>query len=283
MEPYVSTSCLKGSNSRFTKNVFTVLRVYKKLGIKNVELGSAHSYIKDLSPLFKYKKDFKFTIHSVFPPTKEQFMMNLASNTIVKTKTIEAAKKAVELARKIDAPIYSLHSGYLCEIDDMGHSISAVSMSRETAEDNIVSSLIDICDFASQYNVRVAIENSSAEEAHQLFFTAKQYKGLLRKVNRPNLGLLIDLANLRIAGYRRRFDPKEYIKEVAGHIFEMHVAESTRTLDFLPLKDNTILQRFGISKKVCQMSAVALESHMLSQHGIMSSLSLLRESMNMLK
>jgi sugar phosphate isomerase/epimerase len=158
-----------------------------------VELGTAHRYVNGINRLCGCK-DFDFIVHSLFPPVKENFMMNFASATGIRDRSIRAAKAAIEFCRRIDAPLYSAHAGFLADIDDLGNPLSQ-SIAREAAEERIVSALRELCDFAESHRIKVAIENSTGSGPHLLFFSAEQYLSILKEVNSKSLGLLIDLGH----------------------------------------------------------------------------------------
>ena len=114
---YVSTSCLKNPT-----NVSKVLDEYQKGDIENVELGSVHSSF-DIRILKKY--DFNFLIHNYFPPPKNPFNLNLSSqNSVIRLKSIQLAKNAIDLCRKINSPIYTFHAGFTTDPKKLGKSIA---------------------------------------------------------------------------------------------------------------------------------------------------------------
>ena len=87
------------------KNLSKVLEQYQNGGIENVELGSIHSPF-DTKILKKY--DFNYLIHNYFPAPKKSFIFNLSSpNLEIKKKSLQLAKNAIELCRKINSPMYT--------------------------------------------------------------------------------------------------------------------------------------------------------------------------------
>jgi len=110
---YSSTSCLKNPS-----NLIHVLKEYEVGGVNNVELGSVHAFF-DVNEIKKFH--FNFLIHNYFPPPKIPFIFNLASlNKLIRKKSIHLAKKAIDLANKIDCPLYTFHAGFTVNPNKLG-------------------------------------------------------------------------------------------------------------------------------------------------------------------
>jgi sugar phosphate isomerase/epimerase len=278
MEPFISTSCIKGKGSRFEKDVFKVLEVFKRLNIQNIELGSAHSFAVDLSPIISMKKDHLFIVHNVFPPTRKPFMMNPASGSRIRSLTVKTAKASIDFCRRIDARLYSLHTGYLSEIDDRGMPATSIVLARENAIANIISSIRRICDHAKSYGISIALENSGVQGPQQISFASSQYRELLDDIGTKNLGLLIDLAHLQISNSHHKFDMAGYIDDIKDRILEFHVAVGTRKGDNLPLRDEFILRDFGLAKSTLGRACLTLEANLLTGNSLPQQVSLLRKA-----
>lgn len=110
MEFYVSSSSRKRPF-----DLRNVLAEFKQNGIKNVELGSSHSYVKDINHLIKnYTQHMDFVMHNYFPPHEDPFALNLSAlDKDIRTKSIKHAKDSIDLCVEIGSPIYSIHAGML--------------------------------------------------------------------------------------------------------------------------------------------------------------------------
>jgi len=258
---FISTTCLNNN-----KNLFQVLEKYAKLGITNIELGSAHDYIENFTSLFKWQKeyDFDFIIHGFFPPNKKPVWMNLASiNKEILEISIWVVKNAIELCRKLDSNLYSFHGGYLYDFD-MNHKQIGKELSKKEAYSLLKENIGEMCDYASQYSVNIAIENMNATLPQVLFNTSNEIKDFLKAVSRKNLGVLIDIGHLKLASQRLGFDPKQFIKMLQEKMFEIHVHENNGVEDdHLLLKDTKLLDIFD--KGVIAKIPVTLESTKLSE------------------
>jgi len=273
---FISTSCLKGENSKFTPDVFKVLEVYKELGIRNIELGAAHNFIKNIKPLFEYQKqtDSGFIIHGFFPPLKTKFMINPASqNQKQLENTIRIAKNAIELCRKLDSELYSLHSGLVADVNFDDNPISEI-ISEKKATENTINSLNIICDYASRYNVKIAIENLWGLSPLK---NQNDFLNFLKEANQKNLGLLIDLGHLNISSKHNGFDKKSFIKKLQKHALEIHVHENDGTKDtHQKITNKNILADFD--KDIIKKIAVTLEVQRLNKEEILQQKQFLEEA-----
>jgi sugar phosphate isomerase/epimerase len=259
---YVSTSCLRDGENRFTKDIFRVLDVYGKLGIQDIELGSTHSYIGDLTPLFSFQREHNanFVIHGFFPPTKEQVILNFASQTNVLKKSMEIAKQALEFCRKLNSRLYSCHGGYLADLDLDFNPIQPL-MSYEQAFDTVKHSIAELVDYASSYDIKVAIEKISYAD-DVMFYHYNHFLHLFEEVNQKNLGILLDVGHLDKDCSKGLFTKKEFIEKVKHKIFELHVHQVVGQKDHFNVTDENILKDFD--KETIEKAAVTLEANMLT-------------------
>ena len=279
---YVSTSCLRYGDKKFHEDFIKVLDLYKELGIPAVELGASHKRFDNVKEVFKYKDDFKFIIHAMFPPQKEHVMLNIAAGDKLREFSILKAKEAIDYCRRLDAPIYGTHGGALARTDANGYAIGEIELSREEAMINIYRSLSEICEYANQYGVKIALENACAFLPHLLYITPDEYKLILKQVGSKNLGLLVDLGHLAISAKHNNFDPKWFINEVESKILEFHVHEVIDGHDHQELIDDQILKKFGISKSLAKKSCVTLESNWLTLETLKRSNELLHQAIKVL-
>ncbi|MFH1510959.1 MAG: sugar phosphate isomerase/epimerase family protein, partial [Candidatus Woesearchaeota archaeon] len=224
---------------------------------------------------------FNYIVHCVFPPRKKPLMMNFGVDSHIRKESTDTAKHAIDFCRKIDAPLYSMHTGYLCPIDEIGNQLGPL-ISQKRAVENITFSLREVCDFARSYGIKVAIENSTARARHLLFFSPAQYGQLLRNVGSKNLGLMIDLGHLKASSVAHKFDPAAYFREVQHMVFALHVHEYRKGKDHLGLSSPDILKRFGVSQ-LCKNPYITLESNGLDTPSLEKSIRVLKQAEGQLK
>jgi len=265
---YVSTAVLKGTNRGFEKNLFRTLEIYKRLGIKNIELGSVHEYIPDLKPLFKYKKenDANFIIHTFFPPTKEPMMVNLASkNEEFLKKSLTVAKNAIELCNELESDLYSMHPGLLRDYTQNMDPLSEF-MDHDEAVEKTIASLNEIIDYAKNYDVKIAIENMMVKL--NVFYDYHDFLKVFKEVRYKKLGLLLDIGHLNYS--LKDLNSKiEFVDKLRDKIFEMHIHElDSFNKDHKKLVNPDILKPFNIDTKNI---ALTLESNGLDEKDIIDS------------
>lgn len=225
---YVSTSCLKNP-----RNIIRVLEEYEKGGIENVELGSVHSYF-DISKLKKFH--FNFLIHNYFPPPKTPFNFNLASqNTTIRKKSIDLAKKAIELCQKINSPIYTFHAGFTVDPHKLGSKFERNNVvDRKIALSTYIESILEIVEFSKKYSVKIAMEPNVVQKFNLvknentllLFSEISEIKSIYKHVNKKDLGLLLDLGHTNVTATWLNFDRDNFVKFCKDKTIAIHVSNN---------------------------------------------------------
>src|SRR3989338_3955629 len=239
--PFISTCSLTGN-----RDFYSVLERYGKLGITDIELGSAHRHFADLGRLFAFQKehDARFVIHAFFPPLKEPFFVNLSSqDEAVRKKSVAIAKNAVDLCRKLNAKLHTTHSGFLCDLGKGGKPISS-SIPPAQAEQLLKESLLTVCEYARQYDVGIAIETMAERSA---FYHADAFIPLLKSPGLKNLGILFDTGHMKVNCFRHDLDFAEQVRKMSPYIRAMHLQENSgKGVDeHLPIANTEMMERFG--------------------------------------
>ncbi|MDP7116284.1 MAG: sugar phosphate isomerase/epimerase family protein [Candidatus Woesearchaeota archaeon] len=226
---YVSTACLKGRTGTFETDFYKVLQTYVDAGIRQIELGSAHFYFSDLSRLFKMQKEHEltFTVHTFFPPLKEQLWVNIAStNKDILDKSLKVALNAVELCRKVEAPIYTIHAGYLVDFKAQ-HELEAVTkpVPYDQAHAIFMESLKKILSKAEDNDITIGLETQHDKHGEMLMAQSEEFIKLFSEIKSKNLGILFDFGHVYSnAGYYG-FKPKDYIDAIKKWIIAFHIHE----------------------------------------------------------
>ncbi len=258
---YVSTTSIINN-----KDLFSVLERYNKLGIRDIELGSVHNFIKDFSPLFKFQKDndINFIIHGFFPPSKENFFLNLSSqNEKILKKSIDFCKNSIDMCRKLNSDIYTTHCGFNKEVvfnKNYKHCIKIIS---EKHEDSVIlktlkKSITEICDYANNYDIKIAIETMNNEDNATLMdnpiIISKFFKN-----NIKNLFLLFDTGHMKANSVLLKFNFKDSVKKLKKYVIALHLQDNKGkgSDHHLPIKNNNILDLFG--KKFLKNKYITLE------------------------
>lgn len=245
---YISTTSIINN-----KELFSVLNRYVDLGIKNIELGSVHNLIKE-PLLFKFQKEnnINFIIHGFFPPSKNPFFINLSSqNEKILKKSVEFCKNSIEVCRKLNSDIYTTHPGFNKEVTYNHNKAGGVEIiSKEHDKELVINTskrtITEICDYAQNYDIKIAIETMYNGESATLMHNPKTFIEFF-KGNIKNLGILFDTGHMKANSVNLNFDLKESIEKLKRYIIALHLQENTnKGIDeHLPIKNTELLDLFG--------------------------------------
>jgi len=230
---YISTSCLKNP-----RNIINVLNEYEKTEIGNVELGSVHEYF-DINLLKKY--EFNFIIHNYFPPPKEEFNLNLASdNNIILSKSIALAKKAIDVCCEVNSPLYTFHAGFTVDPKKLGKEFSKEDIvDREKAINTYSESVIEIIEYASNRGILVAMEPNVVQKFNLiegenklcLFAEFNEIEKLFKILSNKKFGLLLDLGHTSVTSHWLKFDKDLFIEKFKSKIIAVHASNNNGLAD----------------------------------------------------
>ena len=246
---YISTACLGGENSKFTRDIFKVLNVYAKAGIKNIELGAAHEPFDNVKDLFKYKKEnnANFIIHYNFPCAKNiKCLLNISSlNEEIAKTSLRVIKNGIELCNELEAPIYSMHPGFTRDLDLNLNPITK-PITREKAVQLMTLRMQEVMDFARDYDVKIAVENMVSDCIS--FCNAEDFLKLFNKIKNKRLGILLDIGHMKMA-HPNLEEQKDFVEKIKDKIFELHLHEVINEKDHNKLTNVDILKPFNINTK----------------------------------
>jgi sugar phosphate isomerase/epimerase len=234
MSIYVSTSCL---SSKYDYS--QILDIYSKLGIKNVELGIYKDSTLDVTKLLK-KYGLNYIIHHYFPPPKEPFIVNLASqDEQIRKKSIDQIKNSIDFCADFDINFYSFHAGFRVDPDiNLRFDFNNIP-EYEDSFNTFKKSVEKIVDYAERRSVKVAIENNVLSEYNLIDGQNKlllmcelwEFERLFNEINSKNLGVLLDIGHLKVTSNLLKFDANEFIYKLKDKIFAVHVHENNGRLD----------------------------------------------------
>lgn len=230
---YVSTSCLKNP-----KNIVKVLQEYEKGGIQDVELGSVHEHF-DKKILKKF--DFNFIIHNYFPPPKDPFNLNLASqNNDILNKSINLAKEAIDLCTDIESPLYTFHTGFTIDPPKLGKPLPKDGfVSRQLAVETFVQSVLKLIDYSQKRGIKIAMEPNVVQQfnlingKNELCLCAefKEINKIFEMINSNKIGILLDLGHTSVTSHWLNFDKDEFVEQCKSRVFAIHVSRNNGLAD----------------------------------------------------
>lgn len=230
---YASTSCLKNP-----QDVFRVLDEYEKAEIENVELGSVHSNF-NVNELKKF--NFNFLIHNYFPPPKTPFNFNLASqNKTIQKKSINLAKKAIDLCYKINSPLYTFHAGFTVDPPKLGAPFPREKIpERSKTVETYIESLDKIVRYAYDRGIKIAMEPNVVQKFNLvdnmnklcLFAEFDEINIILKLFSKKELGILLDLGHTAVTAHWLKYDKDEFVKKCKRRVLAIHISNNNGKQD----------------------------------------------------
>lgn len=191
-------------------------------GIPAVELsGGAFSATQE-ADLLALRKDIVLQVHNYFPPPSQPFVFNLASlNADLLERSVQHVRSAMRLAVALNRPVYSFHAGYRINplVSELGQPIKRRELSdRATALQQFGEKVLLLAEEARREGITLLVENNALNAVNMATFGEDPL--LLTHPNEivsfmrgmpANVGLLLDVAHLKVSARTLGFDP------VAGH------------------------------------------------------------------
>ena len=154
------------------------------------------------------------TVCGAFGPDRDAS----SEDPAIRRQTVEYLMKCVDFARELKSPFVA------------GPMYSAVGKTRllskaEKAKqwELAVGTLREAADYAGQHNVRLAIEPLNRFET-DFINTVDQGLDLVSRIDRPNVGLLLDTFHMNI----EEKDIGAAIRKAGPHVFHFHTCENDR-------------------------------------------------------
>lgn len=110
---YVSSNCIKKDR------IDDIVELLSLKGLRCIEMSAGNDFdnLEKRLPELKSKYDLNILCHNYFPPSKQPFVLNLASlNDDIYQKTIEHLKISIKLSKKISAKRFGFHAGFFLDV-----------------------------------------------------------------------------------------------------------------------------------------------------------------------
>jgi sugar phosphate isomerase/epimerase len=267
-----------------------ILNQAEGVGLTNLELSSGTDGDPHLLQLLlsaRKHRGFSFLIHNYFPPPSEPFVLNLASKELgIRVKSIDLAKRALDLCAQLGATIYSIHAGFCFDAapDDLGNRqghLERISLSDATGV--FLESIAVLVDEGKQRGVQILIENNVVTTENlidgasilHLGVTASGLRALCEETE--GLGVLLDLGHLKVSSKTLGLDPKVEFSSVLPLIGGLHLSDNDGVID--SNQPVTHSSWFNESLAECSKFPVVLEVYGLSMSEIKSQVSLVESIM----
>ena len=283
MSIYVSTTFLKDNSS-----IIDAVKILVENNIRNIELGSTHKYEEDIKKKLR-QYDCNYIVHNYFPPSRESIILNIASDDeIIRKKSLDFMKKAIDFSIDIGAKVYTLHPGFL--VNPIGSSSSKNNYDFEfdckksnKDYDSIMeifeNSLKQLIHYIKSKTINIAIETQGSyyKKDLVLFRDQNEYIDLINKYNNPQVGINLNLAHIKLASKVYNYDIDEFVKKIGDKIFLIEVSHNNGFNDsHRELKQNgwylKLLKKINIDK-----IPIIFEGRNISIENVLKSYNILKD------
>ena len=208
-----------------------------KVGIRAFEL-SGGKFSNDVPQKLKaLPKNYNIALHNYFPPPETPFVLNLASfrDDIVEA-SMDHIAQAVDLSHSIGAKFYSFHAGYLIDppVSELGANITKRFINdRRKALKCFIDRANKLATYAESKNVKLLVENNVLSGANYESFGENPFLmvdqdetyEIMNKSHR-NLGLLVDVAHLKVSANTLKFSAIDYLNGFYNSISAYHFSDN---------------------------------------------------------
>jgi len=218
------------------------IKYLKKNNIFSIELSGGKYSKNQLNQIASFKKKLNLRVHNYFPPPKNPFVINLASdNKKILNKSINQIKKSILLVKKLGGNTYSFHAGFRLDpnFKSLGKKFEKIKMmSKKKALNNFVKQTKKISKFAKKNKVNILLENNVLTKKNLNRFKSNPF--LLTNYNDiqnffklmpKNVRLLIDVAHLKVSAKTEKLDPIKSLKIMNKYVKGYHFSENNGFTD----------------------------------------------------
>lgn len=228
---FVSTGGVKNKTAKETSIDFY------ECGISNIELSGGIYSATYKQDLVKLSDKINFQVHNYFPPPRNPFVFNLASVDIkLRERSIQHVINSMNLAIDLKRPIYSFHAGFRInpKVTELGQTIKKTTLSdRYSALEIFGESISLLSEEARKKGVDLLIENNVLNKRNMETFGEDPL--LLTEPNEiisffenipSNIGLLMDVAHLKVSSNTLSFDKKNALNSLKKYIKGYHFSDN---------------------------------------------------------
>jgi fructoselysine 3-epimerase len=182
--------------------------------------GRPHAYRRDLDEaacqaLRQLMDDEGLGVAS-FIPAQFRYPTNLCSpSDIIRSDSIAYIQDSIVTAAALGAPVVSVCPGH-----------SLYDQSRDDARERLADSLHQVCSFAEQYSLVIAIEPADKYET-DLLNTCSQALEMINPLGHDNLGVLLDNGHEYVVGA----SAAKAVTELGDRLFHVHLDDNLAQRD----------------------------------------------------
>jgi len=215
-----------------------VIKELSQAGIAAFELSGGIFSPDVTNRLKELREKYALSLHNYFPPPEKPFVLNLASfrDDIVKD-SMRHITNAIDLSSLIGAKFYSFHAGYLIDPKacQLGQKINKQELNpRKKALHCFIMRASALAEYAESKGVKLLVENNVL--SHQNFASFGENPLLMvdqfetseiMNKSHHNLGLLIDVAHLKVSANTLCFSAVDYLSEFYSFTDAYHLSDNS--------------------------------------------------------
>jgi sugar phosphate isomerase/epimerase len=208
-----------------------------EVGINAFEL-SGGVFVADIeSRLKSISQQYKVTLHNYFPPAQESFVFNLASlDDEIVNKSMDHAKCVIDLTSLVGSKYYSFHAGYLIDplVDELGKKINQRKINdRDESKCVFIKRVNELSRYAYSKGIELLIENNVLSyknhnefKVNPLLMVDKEETDEIVSRTDSNVGLLIDVAHLKVSANTLGFSAEDYLMNFQDTVKAYHLSDN---------------------------------------------------------
>jgi sugar phosphate isomerase/epimerase len=236
---FVSTSCVQKSSS----NLESLLNDYLTASLNYIELGWAPSPKSEDLTAHLEACEAEFLIHNYFPEPLEQFVLNLAAQeSHLLQRSLLLCERAINLSVRLKAPFYSVHAGFRVNLapGSLGKPIEYEQIfPYDIAYQTFVRSIQKLVDLGRGRSVGILVEPNVlqrynlVQDHNELALICEGWEvlNMVRDVNDPGLGIILDTGHLNVTSQTLAFDRMSFVEQIAPYVRAFHVHDNDGTAD----------------------------------------------------
>lgn len=229
-----------------SRDIEGVLAEADRLGIEGIELSSGMAHDAEfIGPvMLAYTSgEHRFLVHNYFPPPAVPFVLNIAAlDEENRRKSKAHGLAALDLSRRLGASFYSIHGGFAAVLKaeqlgkplEQASSLTAADIDRDGAYMIMLDTVRELADAAAVQGLDLLIENNVISPVYLekmpvnplLLTEANEIVQFFSDVDRPNVGMLLDVAHAKVSGTALGFAPESFVEIVADYVKALHLSDN---------------------------------------------------------
>ena len=221
---------------------YQAAKLFVENGIDHIELSGGEPDEDIIDKILTLNCCCELQIHNYFPPPRDPFVFNLATNNeTVAEKSFKHACTAIDFASQLGCAFYSFHAGFLLDpnINELGCKIRTQNLQeRSGAKALFVERVNEVSSYARQKGVKILLENNIISEANfkefgtNPFLMTDHFETIeMMNATDNNVGLLVDVAHLKVSSQSEGFCRNEYLESTADFTFAYHFSDNDGKFD----------------------------------------------------